>query len=57
MARVNKKGTSYCSLGLERSEENILKEHLTKKKWSAKRYLRFLIRKDLKINIKLEQHG
>ena len=57
MARKNKKGTSFCSLGLERAEEKILKAHLEKKKWSAKRYLRYLVRSDLHINIKLHTNG
>lgn len=41
------------SLGLEKEEEEVLIKYLNKKKWSGKRYLRFLIRKDLKTPIEL----
>lgn len=57
MARINKNGTSFCSLGLEIKEEGALKEHLKKKKWSAKRYLRFLVRSDLNLTVKLNTNG
>lgn len=57
MARKNKKGTSFCSLGLEPTEEKILIKFLKDKKWSAKRYIRFLIRTDLKLTVKLETNG
>lgn len=54
MARKNKLGTSYCSLGLEDSEEVALIQYLSTKKWSCKSYLRMLIRTDLEIQIKLK---
>lgn len=57
MARINKNGTPFLSLGLEGTEERVLKEFLARKKWSAKRYIRFLIRSDLGLNIKLDIHG
>lgn len=57
MARINKNGTSFSSLGLEEKEEKALKKFLQEKKWSAKRYLRFLIRSDLNLNTKLNLHG
>ena len=53
MARKNIIGTPFLSLGLEKSEERILKAYLKEKKWSAKRYIRFLVRSDLQIKIKL----
>jgi hypothetical protein len=54
MARKNTKGTSFCGLGLERAEEKVLKAYLKEKKWSAKRYIKFLIRTDLKIKIDIK---
>lgn len=57
MARKNNKGTSFCSLSLETHEENVLKKFLRDKRWSAKRYIRFLIRSDLNLNVKLKNNG
>lgn len=54
MARVNKLGTSYCGLNLEQYEVKEMKAYLAKKGWSAKRYLRNLVRADLQIKIKLK---
>lgn len=54
MARKNKKGTSFSGLGLAENEEKTLRAHLKDKKWSAKRYLRFLVRTDLGLEIKLK---
>lgn len=56
MARQNKLGTSFCGLDLEEDEVKKMKAHLTKMKWSAKRYLRYLVRTDLKLNTKLDLH-
>jgi len=56
MARINKKGTSFSSLGLEQNEEKELKKYLASKQWSAKRYIRFLVRSDLRLNTKLNIH-
>lgn len=50
MARENKNGTSFCALSLEISEEKLLKKHLKDKDISAKQYLRYLVRKDMKEN-------
>lgn len=55
MARQNKLGTSFCSLGLEQDEEEKLKAHLKKKKWSAKRYIRFLVRTDLNFKVNINE--
>lgn len=57
MARINKNGTSFCSLNLEEDEEAVLKKFLGEKKWSAKRYLRLLIRRDLELKTKLKING
>lgn len=54
MARKNKLGTSFCSLGLEKDEEKEMKAYLKYKQWSAKRYLRYLVRTDLQLNGKLK---
>jgi hypothetical protein len=54
VARKNKKGTAYLGLFEDKDEVRILKAHLKEKKWSAKRYLRFLVRSDLKLNIKIK---
>jgi hypothetical protein len=56
MARINKKGTSFSSLGLELGEERELKKYLASKQWSAKRYLRYLVRSDLRLITKLNIH-
>ena len=50
MARKNKKGTSYCGLGLETEEEQNLIVLLKDDDKSAKTLLRFLVRKYLKEN-------
>jgi hypothetical protein len=57
MARENKLGSSFCSLGLEEDEEKALKSHLKEMGWSGKRYLRYLVRTDLKFKIKLKPNG
>ena len=54
MARINKKGTAYLGLFDDKSEAKRLKAYLKEKKWSAKRYLRYLVRSDLGLNIKLK---
>ncbi len=48
MARPNKKGNSFCSLQLEKSEEEQIKKYIEQKDISAKQLLRYLIRKHLK---------
>lgn len=47
MARINKLGTSYCSLGLEKEEEEAFKKFLAQQGWSAKRCIRYLIRTEI----------
>lgn len=54
MARHNKLGNSFLGLDLEKDEEKIVKLHLKKQGWSGKRYLRKLVREDLKIGTKLK---
>lgn len=53
MAKPNKLGTSYLGLDLEEHEEKIMQNFLIKKGWSAKRWLRSLIRKELNLDVKL----
>jgi len=58
MARENKLGTPFLNLFSDKDEAKKVQEHLEKKGWSGKRYLRFLVRQDLGITVKLNiKHG
>lgn len=48
MARKNKMGTPFLGLGFEKEEVKAIKKHLKDSDISAKQYLRFLVRQDLK---------
>lgn len=48
MARKNKSGTPYLGLGFEPKEEKVIQKYLLSLDISAKQWLRFLVRKELK---------